>query len=67
MDAVRIYPSEQTGFVPGSAEQHEWPEKPGFYGNLQAWKRYHAVKDVPGHGKLSVERLYGGRGYGGGL
>lgn len=61
---VRTYPSEQAGPVSGSPKQHEWPEKPGFHGNLQIREGHHAVKDVPGHGKISLKRLLCRRGYG---
>lgn len=67
LDAVRIYPSEPAGLVPGSPKQHERSEKPGFYGNMQIRERYHAVKDVPGYGKILHKRLLCGRGYGFGL
>lgn len=63
LDAVRIYPSEQADLVLGSPKQHEWTEKPEFYGNMQIRERYHAVKDVPGYGKISLKQLLCGRGY----
>ena len=55
LDVVRIYLSEQTGLVSGSPKQHERPEKSGFHGNVQIWKGNHAVKNVPGHGTISVK------------